>query len=299
MNTEAWYAYAVVAAGQEAPHRLAILPEAPLAALPAGPVALLASPVPRALFEHDSPGSRTADPDWVAARVQAHHTVVAAAGPCLPFAFGALFSGLAPLLDWAAAREESLAEALARLGQRAEWSLILREDAAAHAAHLCRTEPGLAALAAQCAAAGPGTGFLLGRRLEQALPAARAARLANLREELAVVAASIGLPAQPEPRPGRLTLLAGEAEIAALRPALEAWAAVHEGSGVALELSGPWPAYGFARAVLAETLESPAPWSATRMPPAAISDLAISALAGQPAGSPAGLQPGLQAGTPA
>lgn len=250
MNAEAWYAYAVMAAGHATPAVPPILPGAALAALPAGEVAVLASPVPRALFDREAAGNRTGEPGWIAERAQAHHGVVAAAAPCLPFAFGALFSGLAPLLDWAEERQSVLAEALRRLGQRDEWSLILREDAAQHAAYLQRTEPTLSELARKRDGAGPGTAFLLTRRLEQLLPAARSARLAALRAQMQAVAGQCDLDPQPEPRPERLTILADTATIAAARPALETLGDSLSGTGVALELSGPWPAYGFARAAL-------------------------------------------------
>jgi hypothetical protein len=64
-------------------------------ALDFGDVVALASLVPRALFDRADAGNRTAEPDWMAARLAAHHAVCAAAsdaGPALPLAFGALFS---------------------------------------------------------------------------------------------------------------------------------------------------------------------------------------------------------------
>ncbi|WBV43496.1 GvpL/GvpF family gas vesicle protein [Pseudoroseomonas cervicalis] len=252
MTDDAWYAYAVLPAAARAPRLPGILPEAGLVSLPAGAVAVLASPVPRAAFAEETLRDHARDPAWLAARAAAHHAVIMAATPCLPFAFGALFSGTAPLLDWAARRGEDLAEALERLDGRAEWSLLLEAEPAAQDAHLCATAPDLVALRRRMDGAGPGTAFLLRRRLEQLLPGARHAHLAGAREALATLLEEAGLAPLPEAMPGRLSVLAGEAALARLRPRLEAFGAELAGSGLGLRLSGPWPAYGFARALLAQ-----------------------------------------------
>ncbi|WP_419897213.1 GvpL/GvpF family gas vesicle protein [Roseomonas sp. USHLN139] len=252
MTDDAWYAYAVLPAAAPTPRLPGILPEAGLVSLPAGAVAVLASPVPRAAFAEEAARDHARDPAWLAARAAAHHAVIMAAAPCLPFAFGALFSGTAPLLDWAAQRSGDLAEALERLDGRAEWSLLLEAEPEAQDAHLCATEPALAALRQRAEGAGPGTAFLLRRRLEQLLPGARHAHLAGRLEALAALLEEAGLEQLPEAMPGRLSFLAEDAALAGLRPALEAFNAGLAGTGLGLRLSGPWPAYGFARALLAQ-----------------------------------------------
>ncbi|MFB9971707.1 GvpL/GvpF family gas vesicle protein [Pseudoroseomonas cervicalis] len=252
MTDDAWYAYAVLPAAARAPRLPGILPEAGVVSLPAGAVAVLASPVPRAAFAEEAARDHARDPAWLAARAAAHHAVIMAATPCLPFAFGALFSGTAPLLDWAARRGADLAEALERLDGRAEWSLQLEAEPEAQDAHLCATAPELAALRQRIDGAGPGTAFLLRRRLEQLLPGARHAHLAGAVEALAGLVEEAGLERLPEALPGRLSILADDDALAALRPALEEFGEALAGTGLALRLSGPWPAYGFARALLAQ-----------------------------------------------
>jgi hypothetical protein len=246
----AWYAYAVIPAGLALPDAAAILPDAPLEALRCGGVAVLASPVPRGLFDAADPANRSGDPDWVAARAQAHHAVVAATEPCLPFAFGTLFTAPAPILDWLAPRQAALAAALAAIAGQAEWTVTLVEDQAAHGAWAAAHDPAVTALAARVAALPEGAAFLLGRRLAQAVPAARDAHRQAVLARLDAVLAASGQARLPEARPGARTLLAGPTAIAALRPGLEALADDLAGTGLGLDLSGPWPAYAYARLAL-------------------------------------------------
>ena len=131
----AWYVYGVQPAFTVVPDVPALLPESHVRALPVGPFTVLASPVPRALFDRHDSAHRTADPDWMAARVQAHHRVNEAASrvaPCLPLAFGTLFSDLNLLEVFLAERAAQLLQALASLEGQAEWRLTVEEEADAH-----------------------------------------------------------------------------------------------------------------------------------------------------------------------
>ena len=61
------------------------------------------------------------------------------------------------------------------------------------------------------------------------------------------------LPATPRPPAlAAWSLLVRDADAAALRAALESEAEQLEAAGLTLSLSGPWPAYAFARQVLAD-----------------------------------------------
>lgn len=246
----AWYVYAVIPAGLAPPEAASILPESPLEVLRCGPVAVLASPVPRALFDRDDPADRSRDPDWLAARAQAHHAVAAAAAPCLPFAFGTLFAAPAPILAWLAGRQAALAAALDAVAGLDEWTVTLRENQAEHDAWVQAHDPGVTALAARVASLAPGAAFLLGRRLAQALPPARDAHRTAVAARLDAVLAEAGQQPLPGTRPGARTALASAADIARLRPGLEALANDLAGTGLSLDLSGPWPAYAFARMAL-------------------------------------------------
>jgi hypothetical protein len=249
----AWYAYAVLPDGALLPTAEPVLPDASFELVRATRVAVLASPVPRALFDRDDPANQAGDPAWIGARAHAHHGVAAAAaaaGACLPLAFGALFASRDSLGTWVEARQAGLERALARVAGRAEWAVRLHEDAEAHAAWLDLHDPDLQALAARIAAASSGTGFLLERRQAQARSAARAAHLAAAGREVAVaLAGNAGL---VEQQAACWTVLADAAERQLLEAALAPLAQAWEGNGLMLALSGPWPPYAFAREALTD-----------------------------------------------
>ncbi len=240
------YAYAVLPADAALPGDVAaILPGAGFALVRAGACAALVSVVPRAPFEA-GPDSRGNDPAWVAARAAAHHAVVASLpGAVLPLAFGALFSGAAPLADWLAAREEALAAALAQVDGCAECTVKLEEDPTRHAAWLDAHDENLRDLARRAREASAGTAFLLARSREKRMAEARAARHAMMARD---VAARLGRHAHVMPEP--LTALVRRADLPALLDEVAETARGLADSGIALRLVGPWPPYAFARAAL-------------------------------------------------
>ena len=254
--TDAIYTYAVIDAGTAPPDVGAILPGSALFTLEEGEVAALASPVPRAWFEA-GPQCRTDDPDWLAERAAAHHAVVAGLHDAvLPLAFGAIFSDEAPLRAWLREGASRFASALSAVRGRSEWSVLLAEDAVAHAAWLRAHDTGLATLAARAEAAGPGTAFMLARQLERALATARQQRRHDSTLALGRLLEGItehlraGAPRQENAVAGFNLLLPGPAQ-ARLRAALEAAAGELDGTGLGLALSGPWPPYAFAREAVA------------------------------------------------
>jgi hypothetical protein len=250
---QAWYVYCVVPAAYRAPLPDAILPATSIEALTFGPLTVLASLVSRSLFDQANAAHRTADPDWMAARVQAHHAVNVAAtraGPCLPLTFGALFSSLDLLRDWLAPRQGTLCDALAQAGELTEWTLALHEEPAAHAAWLDSHDPALCKLVDEAARAGEGTAFLLERRLDKARRMTRSQNLADLAAHVSSKLAEAGCTVLPEPpRQGlpHWTVLARDAGLPVLAASLDA--RLPPGC-LSLRLTGPWPAYGFARAAL-------------------------------------------------
>ena len=268
--TEAWYVYGLSPAGGGGPGGEAILPDSRVEALDLGRFAALASRVRRALFDRADPTHRTSEPDWMSARVRAHHAVnaaAAAAGPFLPLAFGTLFSSLDPLRDWLAPREAALRDAMARVADRAEWSLSMHIDWAAHSAWLDSHDRGLRDLTAAMEAAGQGAAFLHARRLDRARGTARAAHLA---EAAAAVAATlrqaaldhadlhvidetsgVAAPTQTGPTWSVLAPRAADRATPAWGRSFAPLAAELAPAGLSLRLTGPWPAYAFARAALA------------------------------------------------
>ncbi|MGK7867661.1 GvpL/GvpF family gas vesicle protein [Falsiroseomonas sp. E2-1-a20] len=256
--TEALYAYAVAPTGS-LPDRLdidGILPGAMVLALDEAGLTALASTVPREAFEA-GPGCRMEDADWLADRAAAHHGVVAALpGTVLPLAFGAVFSGEAPLRDWLRQCAPRLSSALAAVSGCTEWAVTLEEDAVRHGIWLREADPALARLASQADRASPGTAFLLARRLDKALAASRQARLQDTAQSLGrLLLAEARHLAPSRPRNGAVagwSALLGQAAQHRLRTALEAEALALSGTGLSLNLSGPWPPYAFAREAMSD-----------------------------------------------
>jgi hypothetical protein len=245
MTPDALYAYAVVEAGATPPAAIpAILPGAGFALVPGGGCAALVSAVPRAPFQ-DGPAGQGGDPAWVTERAAAHHAVVSActaAGATLPLAFGALFSGPAPLAAWLEARGTALRAALAHVAGCAEWTVRVEEDAAAHAAWLDAHDPALREVADRAGSAAAGTAYLLHRQRDRLRNAARAARCSGLRDRLAAA-----LQAHAQALPEAMTALVARQRDAELRAEVARIGAEFAGSGLAPRLAGPWPPYAAAR----------------------------------------------------
>jgi hypothetical protein len=266
---QAWYVYGVLpprAAAEPVappPGAEAVLPGAAVQAINLGPVAVLASLVPRALFDRAHVANRTADPAWMAARIAAHHAVNAIAAvrwPCLPLAFGTLFSSLDLARDRFTPRAAALLAALARVAGRAEWALSLQEDAPAHAAWLDQHDPALRVLVGAIAEASEGTAFLMARRLDKVRAAARRSHLEAIAALVAARLAAGGgeVLADPSraPLPG-WTILSPHDPADPTAPPLLAALAGPIAPGLTLRLTGPWPAYAFARTALADDSAQP------------------------------------------
>jgi hypothetical protein len=257
LSATAWYVYAIVPAGVAAPGgEQAILPGASLAVVSgdaaAAGLAALVSPVARALFALDDPAGRAAEPDWVAARAAAHHEVVArvyAEGSCLPLGFGTLFGSVAGVQAWLALNVARFTTALAQVAGRQEWGVTLCEDREAHAAWLRAHDDTVAALAAAAACAGPGTGFLLARRIDRAVDSARSAHAALMSGAVVQRLECSGSVLAETPPRGAVAawsvLVPPGAALTALLAELNCAAAK---TGLALRATGPWPPYAFARA---------------------------------------------------
>jgi hypothetical protein len=261
--TSAWYLYSVLPASTAPPSIEGILPGVKVDAMRFGSLSVLMSLVPRGLFDNADPANQTGDPDWMAARVAAHHAVNAAAtawGPSLPLAFGSLFSSLNLVGQWLVQRQTALVKALARVSGCAEWVLSLREDAEARETWLSRHDPKLKSLAASVAASGQGTAYLLSRKVDKAKAAASADQLRAATATISGRLALAGFTLTEEPlafEAPKWTILVPSGADRPDEPADELAGLVIElgdefsPAGLMPRLSGPWPAYGFARHALA------------------------------------------------
>lgn len=244
--SQAFYAYAVLAAPAAIPDMPGLEQAGPLTLTTEGAAAALVSAVPPWLAE----GRQASDADWVSRQAQRHHAVCRAlAGMALPLAFGTVFASDARLRLWLAERAAPLATSLACARGCAEWTLLLREDASRLASWLTTHDAGLARLATAAAEAGPDTRFRLERRLERAREKARArhveAATARLEAALADHARAL-LPA----RTG-MGLVGVTALLPGAPPLLDDVAGELAATGLSVTLTGPWPPYAFAREALA------------------------------------------------
>ena len=250
----ALYTYAVITPGSPPPLAAAILPGAALLAVEEAGVAALVSPVPHGWFEAgprcrpgNMAGDTAGDMDWLAERMAAHHRVLTATqGAMLPLAFGVLFPDEERLRAWLRQGATQFAASLEAVRGHSEWSIVLAEDVRAHEAWLRGNDPGLTALAAQARGAAAGTAFMLNRRLEKALAAARDARRRDAAQALGIMLESVAgrvwpnATRQPAAVAGWNLLLAGTA-LPRLHAAVEVEAPALQASGLTLSLSGPWP----------------------------------------------------------
>jgi hypothetical protein len=258
----AWYVYAITAGDPALPAMDGILPDSAIDAIPLGPVSVLTSMVPRALFDSADPAQRTSDPDWMAERVAAHHRINLAAATSiasLPLSFGTVFSSLMRIDEWLAPRSAALQTALDQVAGRAEWLVTLTEDAEKHQAWLDEHDQLLCQLREQALSAGDGLGFLLARRRDKARTQARAAHLQAVATEIDQLLALIspdrlaetgrdGMPAW--------SILACNScpPIASGIAESKAGTDILAQAGLSLRTTGPWPAYAFARQALAREM---------------------------------------------
>lgn len=257
MNELAWYIYCIQTEGNVAPAVGGILPETKVHAISASGFTVLASQVPRSAFDQNSPECCTADPHWMSSRIEAHHTVNAAAAihaATLPLTFGVLFSGLDPLVNWLEVHLDALNSALTAVAGRAEWALTLSEIAVAHSEWLDDHDPDLKRLTADLASAGQGTGFLLTRQRDRVRQSARIRHLRDVAQSLSdALDTSVikVIPSSGDPSRLAWTLLAPvDAPVPEIADAL---AQSLTSTGLALRLTGPWPPYAFARNALTES----------------------------------------------
>jgi len=255
---DALYVYAVLPGeGGKVPEAAAILAGSPIGSLAEAGLAALVSAVPRCLFEPDHPHSRAGDPGWVAECAEAHHRIVALAaqaGPCLPLGFGTLFASEQSLRCWLAREAAALRKTLEVVADRQEWGLALIEDPYAHEAWLEAHEPGLKTLVESVRTARPGTGFLLERRLGRAREEARAQHLEAAAARLADHLARENFAVRRElGQSGHCWSLLADRESGVAARLSAIGAALFDGTGLALRITGPWPPYAFARAAWQES----------------------------------------------
>ena len=246
-SEQGWYIYGVVAADHPGlPEGLAGMDgSAPVRLFRAGNLQVLTSPVPLAEFQ-SAIGRDAPDLDWVDAKARAHDEILVRAlegGPVVPLRFGTILrttADVAKLLDRHAA---ALEELLASLAGKSEWGVkFLRRPAGGEKP---KDRPRT------------GTDYLKGRqrqharrnesgRRQRAVVEAGQERLRKLSADAVAAPARAAADGEPAVVASDFYLVS-DAGLDRFRAEVRALSAEAVAEGLDVRLTGPWPAYHFAR----------------------------------------------------
>jgi hypothetical protein len=216
-----------------------------------GGLAAVASAVPLAEFGPEVLRDRLEDLDRVAALARGHQRVLddtLTRGPVVPLPICTICTSADRVREMLDRERTSLADALRRVGGKAEWGVKAYVDAADAAP----------APAAPARVAGSGLDYLTRKRGERdAADAARRsvdATVALIDDGLRAHAVAAVLSPAQDPRLSgerremvlNAAYLVPDAHSAEFRSLVRGLARRHARDGLALELTGPWPAYHFA-----------------------------------------------------
>lgn len=199
------------------------------------------------------------DLSWLGPRAQRHEAIVGhvmTVSPLLPVKFGAIFSSRSKLKKFIHQHQVAIVSALDDLRDKAEWSvkgyLIESEALPMLLASDATLQSRLAALSSS-----PGARYIQQRQLDTATEAVLSTWLTQVTQDihtaLALHAAnSSALRCHASTVTGRtermvfnVSFLLADAAIADFRATITALQTAYHGSGLMLELRGPWPAYNF------------------------------------------------------
>lgn len=232
-------------------------------AVAAGLVGLIAD-VPLSDFAGPDAEAKMADAAHITRCAIRHEELVRAAlahGPAMPLGFATVFSGEAALRAHITPHAHAIAEFLDHTSGREEWAVKLVCDRAALvkaiADRLMNEDPAAANV-------GTGTRYMLEKRALIHAERQAAEHLERLVDDLdALLEPLVADWTERAPRraPDRddgvetvrtLALLLDRSALPAARAAADTWTDAHTSTGVALEWTGPWPAYSFVPRLSAE-----------------------------------------------
>lgn len=217
---------------------------APVRCVVAGRLCGLTSAVSVPAFQGAQQAPDVSETGWLAGAVRAHERVILHALSCtsvLPLRFGTVYPRPRDVHAMLRRHQASLLAELRRLAGSTEWCLTVHADDAA-----AEPEP------ADADAGASGTAWLLSRQAALRERTSRTDRLTDLIDRLSTALAPqirelvVTHPANAAPGTRRMWLLVDE--VARLQAAVAELQANQPGQ-VRLELTGPWPAYHFVRAL--------------------------------------------------
>ena len=205
---------------------------------------------------------RISDVAWLAPRATAHDAVLTWAGDVgavIPLPLFSLFRSRTAVQSMLEDRRDALVATLDRVGRGREFGVRLFRVDEELRRSLATLSPTVAALEAEAAAAAsPGQGYLLGRKLDAAkkdeLRRVAASVAASAYEELAarsLAATQDSLPKASAEQAGAAILnaafLVAHDRIDEFRARVTELVLRHHDQGFRVEFTGPWPPYHFAR----------------------------------------------------
>jgi len=227
----------------------AILPGVAIEAHARAGLVAFASPV-----GEDEFGGRSleaADPAWLTDRVIAHARVLAALMPrrtIVPLRFGTVCRDPGEIGDFIERQQTVLVDALDHVRGATEWGVKLHCDPDVLGAAVERELPAARMALAARAAATPGRGFFLAKRIAPIVAAETAARVAACVERTnrsLAAAARASVPLRSAALSAEFAYLVADDRLAAFRERLAELGTAFAASGVRYEMSGPWPPYNF------------------------------------------------------
>lgn len=223
-------------------------------------LAAFVNDVPASSYTPEAIATEAGDATWLTPRAVAHDAVVTWAsdrGAVVPLPMWVLFEDDAHVVAMLHERGDVFRAALDRVTGAREYGVRVSADAAALAAAAESLDPTLATLEREAAAASPGQGYLMRRKLDEARKVARrdaAERIARaVHDTLSPVARAtvprVATHATPQPDVIlNAAYLVTDDMLDAFRAALTMLLERFGASGVRFDFTGPWPPYNFVRA---------------------------------------------------
>src|SRR4051812_16394939 len=261
MAPDAWWVYCVVPADRAVPEGVRGVAGGAPVAIAAGGLAAVAGPVPLSEYGEEPLRANLNDMAWLEHMARAHEGVLEqmlSGGELVPLRVCTIYSDECQVQGMLEERAGLFAEALERLAGRSEWGVKVVLDRARLEERVRTGTDEMRALAADIAGKPEGLAYIARKRLD--------ARVQDEAEQL-IAAAVRHLHAQLEARADDSVVLraqtpelsghSGEmvlngAYLVADDDAPSFGVLVHdmrsliEADGMAIELTGPWPAYNFA-----------------------------------------------------
>lgn len=264
MSASAFYVYCIAesAAAAHLPADslpVAIEDDSKLEWVAVSTLAALVSRVPRETYNDESLSEHLKDATWTAIRAMRHETVmeyVAKRISAVPLRFGTIYLEREGIERMLAEKSRELEEIIEQLRGREEWGVNVYCDREALMSSITAVSPVLREMVERAEQASPGQSYLIQKKID-------ALKVDEVRAALNRIVDQVEekLKAQSEDAK-RLRILKVEttehgelkAKFAFLvkrsgfeefRDAAERLAQEHQGAGVRLELTGPWPVYNF------------------------------------------------------